>query len=218
MRPITPFFLLLAAAGGCDVGFVAVDEPVGNLLLVSSQHHERLEADVSVHQFGTGTAPMVTVLGQPVIGTAGIRGQWIFDATVLVDSLAPVVPLTVVTGDEPALELLVPVLARRGPARWLASGDLTVPVVLEHSLLDFERPPAWSAAVLDSAGRLLLEVRGEGHLPVPLVLPGNLIPDSAATVEVTFWASLAAPDVEPRPWTLSLRGKATIPIPGSGRG
>lgn len=210
MRRIAVVLLLVAPAIACDVRFVEVGDQTGTAVSVVSQHQERPEAWLRlVHQTSSDGVPTLSIGDVPVELVQKEAGVWFFAGTVVLDSLDPAIDITF-AADGDSRPFRMPLLARRGSARWLPTGELFLPIARAGGILD-RRDQAWRVVVLDWAGLERIRLSGEGALPDSLVLPGALIPDEAPTaiVELRYWASIT---VGP-PIQLSITSRASVPIP-----
>lgn len=210
MRRNAVVLLLLAPAIACDIRFVEVGDQTGTAVSVVSHHQERLDARLRLlHQTSSDGIPTLSIGDAPVDVVQKQAGVWFFADTVVLDSLDPAIEVTFAADGE-SRRIRMPLLARRGSARWLPTGELFLPITRAGGILD-RRDQAWHVVVLDWAGLERIRLSGDGALPDSLVLPGALIPDEAPTaiVELRYWASIT---VGP-PIQLSITSRASMPIP-----
>lgn len=208
--------LLFLGVTACDIEFVAVGpgtDGAGAVHLSVVSHQEvDLEAQVHVHFQGETRRPRLHIQGAEAIMEPSADG-WTFGDTLRVDSLSPVLDLALeAEGD--SLAVSIPLLARRGSSRPAPNGDLLVPVVRGGSVLE-ESLGQWRVTVTDSGGNRLLELRADGALPDPLVIPAVLLPEGAAMIHVRTDA-LARPDAvattDVDPWTVTTTSQVIVPI------
>lgn len=218
MRPRMLVLLVLSTAA-CDIEFVGVggetERPATVDFSVASHHEVDLEAQLHVHFQGEARRPKLHVQGTEVTMERSADG-WTFGDTLRVDSLSPVLDLTLEAEDD-SLAVSIPLLARRGSSRPAQNGDIVVPVVRGGSVLG-ESLDQWRVTVTDSVENRLLELRADGALPDPLVIPGLLLPEGAAMIHVRTTAlaradPVATTDVDP--WTVTTTSQVIVPIDDS---
>ena len=207
-RAVCAALVLLA---GCDVDFVAIEEPAppptAILVQVSATHADQLTAETTVRIRGAASGSVAVqdeAAGRIELGD----GDWLFRDSTVVDSLSP--RLTVdLAADDYAVALDFPLLVRTGPASWNAEGDLTLPVAWnENGEFQFR---SWSVRLF-SPDRILLELHSVGPLPNPLVLPGGLVGDSASVAQLGVSGRFDRGEPEPT-LVVSVSSRTEIPIP-----
>lgn len=179
--------LVLALSACVDFVEVAPPEPGGQVAL---HRIDASRAEVTVIHRDVPGPIRVAAAGALLSGTAADGGGWHHVGVVRIDSLAGAVQIAIDAGDGfGAAEIVIPLLTRDGPVLWREDGGLELPVAIDLGE-DLEWTVGWSLRLVDAEGQPLLRLESRGPIPIPVVIPGALIPGVPATarLHLTGWA------------------------------
>lgn len=185
LRPIPGLaFAALAAllGAGCDVGFVAVeDPPEATTVLFRSDHAERFLVSLTL-VLPASAVPATVIAGGTVVPVDDRLGDGrLHRRTIEADSLDPTIDLFIEPASGSRVDLDVPLIARSGVAT-RSDGLLRIP--LRFGAGTDSVAQSWRVTFRDGDGARLLVV-GSADLPSPIppTLPTTLVPEAAVGAE-----------------------------------